>query len=243
MVSRVTYAPHNYSQLVEECLHIPGCNIAGMLVFDNRNRIVLAQGLKLIAAGAVRLGAAIIGNWFAADPKIRLARKCRIPLYSTANPHSEACLQWLRDLQPDLLLHARTRCILKPELLQIPRLGAVNVHHGLLPETRGTMCDLRLLLQERRAGFSLHQMIPEVDRGALFSRIEVADAAACGKNYWTYLQQSTRCEAQAVRLFLEQVRESGALPPALPKSDAPSRWYKTPNYTEFKTWRREGWKL
>jgi hypothetical protein len=105
------------------------------------------------------------------------------------------------------------------------------------------MCDLRLLLQGRQAGFSLHRMIPTVDCGDLFSRIEVADAAACGKNYWTYLQQSARCEAQAVRLFLEQVKENKALPPALPKSDAPSRWYKTPEYAEFKTWRREGWKL
>jgi len=243
MVSRVTYTPGNYSQLVEDCLNIPGCRITGILVFDNRNWSVLTQGLKLIAAGAVRLGAAIIGNWLTADPKIHIARKYQIPLHRTTNPHSVACLQWLRNMQPDLLLHARTRCILKPELLQIPRLGAVNVHHGLLPETRGTMCDLRLLLQGRRAGFSLHQMISAVDRGDLFSRIEVADATACGKNYWTYLQQSTRCEVQAVRLFLEQVRESETLPPALPKSDAPSCWYKTPKYAEFKAWRREGWKL
>jgi len=243
MVSRVTYCPGNYSQVVEECLSIPDCRIAGMLVFDNRNRTVLIQGLKLLASGALHLGAAIICNWFMPDPKIRLAWESRIPLYNTSDPHSEACLQWLRDLQPDLLLHARTRCILKPNLLQIPRLGAINVHHGLLPETCGTMCDLRLLLQGRRAGFSLHRMIPAVDRGPVFSRVEVADAEACGKNYWTYLKQSARCEARYVRLLLEHIRANDALPLALPASDVPSQWYTTPTFTEFKTLRREGWKL
>lgn len=243
MVSRVTYAPDNYSQIVEECIHIPNCCVSGILVFNNRNFTVLIQGLKLLLAGALRLGTALIRNWFAGDPKIRVARKNKIPLHYTSNPHSEACLKWLRDLQPDLLLHARTRCVLKPELLRIPRLGAVNIHHGLLPETRGTMCDLRLLLQGRKAGFSLHQMIPAVDSGALFSRTEVADAASCGKNYWTYLKQSIISEAQVSRLFLERVQKSGALPEAAREENVSSHWYKTPKYEEFKAWRGEGWKL
>jgi len=243
MVSRVTYTPGNYCRLVEECLDIPGCHIVGILVFDNRNVTVLLQGLKLIAAGAMRLGAALTSNWIKTDPKMRIARKNRIHLCKTSTPHSEACLEWLRNLQPDLLLHLRTRCILKQELLQIPRLGAVNVHHGLLPETRGTMCDLRLLLQGLQGGFSIHQMISIVDRGALFSRVEVADAAACGKNYWTYLKQSADCEIKAVRKFLEQIREQDALPTALPKPDIPGNWYKTPTWAEFRAWRREGWKL
>ena len=243
MVSRVTYAPGNYRQLVEKCLRISGCGIAGILVFDNRNKTVLMQGLKLLAAGAMRLGAALTSNWLKTDPKICIAKKHRIPICLTSNPNSEACLQWMRKLQPDLLLHARTRCILKPELLQIPRLGAVNIHHGLLPETRGTMCDLRLLLQGRRGGFSLHQMTPDIDCGKLFSRTEVADAAACNKNYWTYLKQSMCFETEAVQVFLEQIKEHNDLPSALPKHDVPGNWHKTPTWAEFREWRKEGWKL
>jgi len=243
MVSRVTYAPGNYHRLVEEILNIPGCTTVGILVFDNRNSTVLVQGFKLIAAGAVRLGAALTGNWFGTDPKIRIAKKNGIPVCKTSNPNSGTCLQWLQNLQPDLLLHARTRCILKPELLRVPRLGAVNIHHGLLPETRGTMCDLRLLLQGRRGGFSLHYMTPAVDCGSVFSRTEVADAAACGKNYWTYLKQSLSYEIQAVRAFLEQVREHEALPPPLPEPDSSGKWYKTPEWAEFRAWRRAGWKF
>ncbi|MDR1759795.1 MAG: hypothetical protein LBR60_04640 [Fibrobacter sp.] len=243
MVSRVTYAPGNYRGLVEECFRIPGCRIAGILVFDNRNFTVFMQGLKLLVAGAKRLGAALTGHWFKSDPKIRIAKKYGIPVFKTSNPHSETCLQWVQNLQPDLLLHARTRCILKPELLQIPRLGAVNIHHGLLPETRGTMCDLRLLLQGKQGGFSLHKMTPVVDGGAVFSRTEVADAMACGKNYWTYLKQSCLCEAQAVRKFLEWLRDYDAFPPALPKPDISGHWYRTPSWAEFRAWRREGWKL
>jgi len=242
MVSRVTYMPGNYSQLVEECLQIPNCCIAGILVFDNRNRTTLAQGFKLIAAGAVRLGMALISNWFKADPKIRIAKKNQIPICKTSNPHSKNCLQWLNNLKPDLLLHLRTRCILKQELLQIPRLGAVNVHHGLLPETRGTMCDLRLLLQGLCGGFSLHLMTPEVDGGAIFSRTEVGNAAFCGKNYWTYLKQSTLLETKVVREFLEQVKKSKALPSAIEINNS-CKWYKTPKYAEFKAWRKEGWRL
>jgi folate-dependent phosphoribosylglycinamide formyltransferase PurN len=244
MVSRVTYAPNNYRELVEGYLDVSGCRVAGVLVFDNRNKTVLMQGVKLIAAGAVRLGTAVIANWIKNDPKMEIANRHRIPIYKTSNPHSASCLKWLRDLQPDLLLHLRTRCILKSELLQIPRLGAVNVHHGLLPETRGTMCDLRILAQGRRSGFSLHQMTAAVDCGDVFCRVEVADAAACGKNYWTYLKQSANCEVKAVRTFLEQAavgtyRDT----PSQPPPNVPSILYKTPTMAEFKAWRREGWKL
>jgi methionyl-tRNA formyltransferase len=46
-------------------------------------------------------------------------------------------IAWLKDQQPDFLVTAAFGQILSQEVLDIPRLGTVNVHASLLPEYRG----------------------------------------------------------------------------------------------------------
>ena len=50
---------------------------------------------------------------------------------------TEEFITWLSDLKPDLAAVVAYGKILPPEVLQIPRLGCINVHASLLPELRG----------------------------------------------------------------------------------------------------------
>jgi methionyl-tRNA formyltransferase len=50
---------------------------------------------------------------------------------------SEEFNSYLRDLEPDLVVVVAYGKILPAEVLQIPRLGCINVHASLLPELRG----------------------------------------------------------------------------------------------------------
>jgi len=244
MMSRVTYVPENYASLMAACLHVPGVEVVGLLLVDNRSLRVGLQGLGLMLAGAPRTGAALLRNMLFRDSRERLAGVRHIPLWKTQDPNGADALAWLSSLQPDLVLHLRTRSILRPEFLAIPRLGCVNVHHGILPEYRGTLCDLRALVQGRRGGFSIHAMIPAVDKGSVFARTEVADAEECARNYQTYLRLSAEKEILAVTSFLAGIAETGALPPPLKIPEGmESAWYRTPGAKEIRMWRKQGWKL
>jgi len=244
MMSRVNYVPENYRSLLEACLQVTGIEVVGLLLVENRSLKVAFQGLGLLLMGAPRVGLALLKNALLPDPKIALAHRAQIPLLRTRNPNDEKTLTWLHQIQPDLILHMRTRCILGPAFLKISKLACVNVHHGLLPETRGTLCDLRLLVAGHRGGFSLHRMVEKVDKGEVYSRTEVADARECQKNYGTYLRLSTVCEAHVVQKFLENLVRTGQLPlPLPPFLETEGRWFRTPSYGEIREWRKAGWKL
>jgi methionyl-tRNA formyltransferase len=244
MMSRVNYVPENYRSLLEACLQVTGIEVVGLLLVNNCSPGVVFQGLGLMLMGAPRVGFALLKNTLLPDPKIALAHRAQIPLLMTRNPNSETTLAWLHQIQPDLILHMRTRCILGTALLRIPKLACINIHHGLLPETRGTLCDLRLLVAGHRGGFSLHRMVEKVDKGEVYSRTEVADAKECQKNYGTYLRLSTACEARVVANFLKDRVESGQLPrPLSPSIEHKGQWFRTPGYADIRAWRKAGWKL
>lgn len=244
MMSQVNYVPENYKSLLEACLQVTGIEVTGLLLVDNRSPGVVFQGLGLMLMGAPRVGFALLKNSLLRDPKIALAHRAQIPLLRTRNPNSETTLTWLHQIQPDLILHMRTRCILGNAFLKIPRLACVNIHHGLLPETRGTLCDLRLLVAGHRGGFSLHRMVEKVDKGEVYSRTEVADAGECKKNYETYLRLSTDSEARVVKEFLKNGVKTGQLPrPLSPSIENQGQWFRTPGYAEIRAWRKAGWKL
>ena len=96
-----------------------------------------------------------------------LAKKHDIPLHFFDNPNSPDFLEFVKNHQTDLLINARTRFIYKSKILKLPRLGAINIHHGLLPEFRGTMCDLWALYNNRPTGFSIHVMEKKIDNGGI----------------------------------------------------------------------------
>jgi methionyl-tRNA formyltransferase len=75
----------------------------------------------------------------------------------------------VRALAPDLILSATFPHRLPPELVAIPRLGAVNLHPTPLPRGRGGN-PLRLLYEgDREASATLHRIVPEWDAGPILS--------------------------------------------------------------------------
>jgi hypothetical protein len=123
----------------------------------------------------------------------------------------------------------------------------VNVHHGILPWFRGTHCDLRQMTEGLPGGFTLHTMEAQVDRGRILDRVEVATADQCGHDYPAYLMRSQQAEIACAKQFLSALGATGEFP--APPPDPPlfagrsSRWFRTPEMRELRSWRQEGWSL
>src|SRR5690606_15184406 len=123
------------------------------------NPSVLLKGLAMTATlSAPRLGLALVKNYLSSSRQVRRTayEKENKFFLTLPNINTPEALNVVRDHKIDLLLNARTRSIFKSDILQAPRLGCINIHHGLLPHQRGLMCDFWAHLENQPSGFSIH---------------------------------------------------------------------------------------
>lgn len=85
-----------------------------------------------------------------------------------------AFVERMRDLHPDLILSNSYSMLIRPELLSIPRLGAVNIHGALLPQYRGcNPIQWALLNNDTETGATMHYMEAEFDAGDIITQRRV----------------------------------------------------------------------
>jgi methionyl-tRNA formyltransferase len=91
-----------------------------------------------------------------------------LPVFQPVNFKDEADRSELADLQPDLLVVAAYGLILPQSVLDIPGLGAVNVHASLLPKYRGAAPIQRVIMDgEQVTGITIMQMEAGLDSGPM----------------------------------------------------------------------------
>lgn len=209
VTSRVTFVPENYNQLVcglAEAPHIVGC-----MVIDNREWSMVVQGLALILTGAgPRMGLQLLKNYFndLLPHKKSAYEKFSKNFFMVDDLNSDEALEILRREKIDLILNARTRTIFKKKLLATPRLGCINIHHGLLPDQRGLMCDFWAHLEKTPAGFSIHQMTSKLDAGAILKVVEVKSPKT---HYLESIYQGSKQEVIAATEALADIAKHDAV--------------------------------
>jgi folate-dependent phosphoribosylglycinamide formyltransferase PurN len=91
------------------------------------------------------------------------------------NAHSIARL---KEWSPDLIIFAGGN-ILRQQLLDVPRLGVLNLHLGLLPEVRGMSTPEWSLLNHVPVGITIHYVDAGIDTGPVLQRCEFPYVARC----------------------------------------------------------------
>jgi methionyl-tRNA formyltransferase len=77
----------------------------------------------------------------------------------------------LREWAPDLIVVAAFGQILRPEVLDLPEFGCINVHASLLPRWRGAApIQAAILAGDAETGITIMRMDPGVDTGPVLSR-------------------------------------------------------------------------
>ena len=72
----------------------------------------------------------------------------------------------IRDLKPDLIISAYYRKIFPKELIEVPRLGIINIHPSLLPFYRGPVPTAWAILNnETEFGITIHKVDIGIDTG------------------------------------------------------------------------------
>lgn len=135
----------------------------------------------------------------------------------------------LRALAPDLIVCGSFPLRIPPEIVAIPRLGAVNCHVGPLPRGRGPN-PVRLIYEgELAIGAVLHRIVPEIDAGPILSRqLRSLPEDLTTEVLWTALFEAIRAAVE------EGLERTIAGEPGTPQDDTEAT-YAAP-FTEAESW-------
>jgi len=96
----------------------------------------------------------------------RTCEELKLPVHVGADPNSPEAREKIARLNPTAFFSFYYRDMLKRPLLELPRLGGVNLHGSLLPRYRGRApVNWQLLHGERESGATLHYMVARADAG------------------------------------------------------------------------------
>lgn len=105
------------------------------------------------------------------SPVKELALQSKLPVLQPLKAREESFIAELRALQPDLIAVAAFGQILPKGILELPRLGCLNVHTSLLPKYRGASpIQSAILHGETETGVTIMKMDVGLDTGDILTQ-------------------------------------------------------------------------
>ena len=145
------------------------------------------------------------------SPVKQYALEAGLAVYQPARMRDGEALGMLRELEPDLIAVAAYGKILPVDILELPRLGCVNVHSSLLPKYRGAApINWAILNGDNETGVTIMYMAEGMDTGDILAQaatpIDINENAA---------QLFDRLALMGADLLVETVKglEAGAVKP------------------------------
>lgn len=106
------------------------------------------------------------GRKLSLAPTAEWARQNQVEVARPARMKDRSFLAWLEEKSPELIVTVAFGRILPPEILDLPRLGCINLHASYLPAYRGAAPIHRAVMEGAQySGVSVIKMVPELDAG------------------------------------------------------------------------------
>lgn len=113
------------------------------------------------------------GQSMVESPVKELAKAQGLPIYQVPNLKDPSFDEVLKSYTPDLIIVVAYGLIIPKRILDLPRLGCINVHASLLPRWRGASpIQQAILAGDATTGITIMQMDPGLDTGDILKTIE-----------------------------------------------------------------------
>ncbi len=113
------------------------------------------------------------GRGVAMSPVKQVALEEGIPVLQPERARGPEFMEQLRALEPDLSVVVAYGQILRPEVLELPPRGSVNIHASLLPELRGAApIQWAVIRGFEKTGVTIMRMEAGLDSGPMLFRVE-----------------------------------------------------------------------
>ena len=173
-----------------------------------------------------------------ACPVKQVAMENGIPVYQYNKIRCEG-VEDIRSLNPDIMITCAFGQILSQELLDIPKLGVINVHASLLPKFRGASpIHYAILNGEEKTGVTIMKTDIGIDTGdmLLSKEITIGEQETCGELFERLSTLGADCLIEGLELiisgkaeFTKQDEDKASYSKIIKKQDAKIDWTKTPN--------------
>jgi methionyl-tRNA formyltransferase len=225
----ITHVPRNFLDFFDEILKQIPEYVSGLVVLDYVSLSHLTDILGLYAGGAYGMASTLALNTLSLPlrQRERLFKKNGLPVIKASTMNSPEIVRWVKEREIDLIVNLRTMCIYNKEILCASRLGCLNIHHGLLPNDRGMLCDLQALAAGRSAGFSIHKMNAKIDDGEIYDICAVSNPGE--RDYISFLGRTARLEAIQLARVVREIASTGRLPSGRANSPTNLRQYHKPS--------------
>ena len=216
----------------------------------DRSRWKLLSNLRCLYGtwGLTRLIARMVGyKVLALLPAGRSAKRfysvpqiCRsfgIEHAAIGNPNRDEYLNQIEALAPDLLVSIACPYILKAQLLGLPPLGCINIHHAPLPRYKGMMPTFwQMYHGEKQLGVTIHTMAARVDEGTalLQEQLPYSEKESLDSLIRRTKRHGAHCMLAALRRIAEQSQTT------LKLDGVPGSYFAFPTPAEMKEFRRRG---
>ena len=131
--------------------------------------------------------------------------KYKIPYLKVNSPNNQDAIEFLKNQNPDLILSIGSN-IIREKFLEIPTIGVLNVHMGILPEYRGIGVTEWPIIENRvhdvGLGITLHFMDSGVDTGPIVDtkKINIHNCDSLDEFESKYLSEMVDLMIKGVRM-------------------------------------------
>ncbi len=168
-------------------------------------------------------------------PPVKIAAElANIPVLQPTKIRTAEFMATLQSFQPDLIIVAAYGRMLPASILELPRLGCINIHGSLLPRHRGAApIQWAIIEGDRQAGVTIMQMDTGMDTGdiLLAAAIPVSDDETAGSLFGklatlggTTLLQALDLLRQDKLIRTRQDHSLATMAPPLTKEDGCLDW-------------------
>lgn len=145
----------NFARDSLEAVYNAGHNILGVVTNPDRPK---GRGMKLVASPVKE---------FAIEKKLKIFQPEKVK-------KNEEFISQIKDMNPDVICVVAYGKILPKEILDIPKLGCINVHGSLLPKYRGAApIQWAVLNGDKKTGITTMYMDVGMDTGDMILKQEV----------------------------------------------------------------------
>ena len=135
-------------------------------------RALLAEGYEVVGVVTQPDRPAGRGRRLRPSSVKKVALDEDFPVFTPEFPSGEAFLEEISQLGPDISVVVAYGHILRPEVLDLPPMGSINVHASLLPELRGAApINWAIARGLSETGVTIMRMAEGMDSGAIISHV------------------------------------------------------------------------
>ena len=202
-------------------------------------------GLRFVGRKALELfqsrATAIIFRLIGRDPKVHSLRDMQtlygVPVIGSTDVNNPQTIRQIKAWQPDLVISNYLNQLIKPELINLPTQGTLNIHPALLPRHRGLFPYFWVITAgETETGVTVHWVDEKFDTGDLLLQEKIAvepDDTIISLSYKSAVTGAGML-VRAVKLIAD------GHPPRLSQNESERSYHSWPKPADQRRFRQQG---